>query len=426
MARWSDARGQATSEYVALVALVAVALALAAGLTSGGVGGQVLAGLQRGLCRVAGTPCPRVQPPEADLDPCPVERTTSSESLEGAFEVVKLGRSGALTAVRGSDGRVTVTLAGGSTAGGEVGLGFSFRLGHQHEGKATVGIETGFSSGRSWTLPNAAAAHAFIERHGSKATVGGQAVDVVRSGCSLLCDAIGWHPHAELPSPDETYFDRSAVATLKASLGPGSLHASDGSLLGVRFGRDGSSTWFAQVDATTGAELELGAATLGTTSQRQSVVAFTFDAQRRPVELGLHSVMRIGGVGAARGERGHATATLGAGGARVTEIDATLDLRDPQNRAVAAAFSRALRDPLAVDGLQRRAAAVGDRIARTGVVDRRTYALSSSAFGVGGELTLGAQLGAGFERTREGMRLLAAETRLPGLPFLPRDDCRAA
>jgi hypothetical protein len=31
-----------------------------------------------------------------------------------------------------------------------------------------------------------------------------------------------------------------------------------------------------------------------------------------------------------------------------------------------------------------------------------------------------------FEQTRKGMRLLSAETRLPGLPFLPRDDCRAA
>src|SRR5215218_2029086 len=424
MTRWNDARGQATSEYVALVALVAVVLALAAGLTSGGVGGQVLAGLQRGLCSVAGTACPRTEPPNADLAPCPVERTTSSESLEGAFEVVKLGRSGTLTAVRGSDGRVTVTLARESTAGGEVGLGFALRLGDRYEGRATASIETGFSSGRSWTLPNVAAAHAFIARYGSKATVGGQAVDVVRSGCSLLCDAIGWHPHAELPPADETYLGGSTTGTLKASLGPGSLHATDGSQLGVRFGRDGSSTWLTQVDAAAGAELSLGVAALGATSQRQSVVALTLDPQHRPVELGLHTVARMGEVGAARGESRHATATLGAGDAHVTEIDATLDLHDPRNRAVAATFVRALRDPLAVGELARSAAAVGERIARTGVVDRRTYALSSSASGVGGKLTLGGQLGAGFERTHEGLHLLTAETRLPGLPFLPRDDCR--
>jgi len=428
MTGWSDARGQATSEYVALVALVAVALTLAAGLTSGGVAGHVLAGLQRGLCRVAGTACPRAQQPDADLAPCPVERTTSAESLEGAFEIVKLGGGGTLTAVRRSDGRVVVTLADATTIGGEVGLGLGFALGlgAQRGTKATAGIETGISSGRSWTLPNAAAARAFVDRYASKATIGGKAVDVVRSGCSVLCDAIGWHPHAELPPPDETYLGRSATGTLTASAGPASTHAADASVLGVRLRRDGGSTWFTQLDAAAGAELALGAASLGGSSLRQSVVAFTLDARSRPAELAIHTVVRVGGAAAARVERGSTTASLGAGGARVTELDATLDLHDTRNRAAAAAFAAALRDPLATATLRRRAAAVGERIARTGVIDRRTYALSSSALSLGGRLALGAQLGGGFERTREGMRLLSAETRLPGLPFLPRDDCRVA
>ncbi|HEV7773153.1 MAG TPA: hypothetical protein VGO48_07715 [Conexibacter sp.] len=425
MTGWSDARGQATSEYVALVALVAVALALAAGLTSGGVAGHVLAGLQRGLCRVAGTACQRSQPPDADLAPCPVERTTSGESLEGAFEVVKLGRGGTLTAVRRSDGRVVVTLADATTASGEVGLGFELGLGAQRGGKETAGIETSVSSGRSWTLPNAAAAHAFIDRYGSKATIGGKAVDVVRSGCSVLCDAIGWHPHAELPPPDETYLGRSATGTLTASAGPASTHAGNASVLGVRLRRDGGSTWFTQLDASADAELAFGAASLGASSLHQSVVAFTFDARNRPAELAIHTVIRISGAAVAHGERGRTTASLGAGGARVTELDATLDLHDARNQVAAAAFATALRDPFAVVALRRRAAAVGERIARTGVINRRTYALSSSAFSLGGRLALGAQLGGGFERTREGMRLLTAETRLPGLPFLPRDDCRA-
>ena len=69
MTGWHGTRGQATSEYVALVALVAVVLALAAGLTSGGVAGHVLAGLQRGLCGVAGKACPRSQPLDADPNP---------------------------------------------------------------------------------------------------------------------------------------------------------------------------------------------------------------------------------------------------------------------------------------------------------------------------------------------------------------------
>lgn len=425
MERWRDAGGQATSEYVALVALVAVVLALAAGLTAGGVGGQVLAGLQRGICRIAGTACASPSPPDDDLAPCPVERTAISESLAGAFELVRLGGGGTLTAVRGSDGRVTVTLASATTAGGEVGVEVELGLGNRHGGAAaTAQLEMTGASSRSWTLPNAPAARAFVERYGSKATVAGKAVDLVRSGCSILCDAIGWRPHAELPPPDETSLGRGAAATLTASLGPASLSAADGSLLGAQFRRDGSSTWFVEVETSLGADLGLGAGTAGAGSQRKTVVAYTLDARRRPTELQLHAVATIDGTADVRLGRGRMTAKVGAGGARVTELEATLDLRDARNRAAAAALAAALRDPFAVERLRRSAAAVRERIARTGVVDRRTYALASSTFGLGAELTLGGQLGGGFERTHAGMRLLSAETRLPGLPFLPRDDCR--
>jgi hypothetical protein len=422
MARPGDTSGQAASEYVALVALVAVVLALAAGLTSGGVGGQVLAGLQRGLCRVAGGSCPQSQLPRADLAPCPLERTTSSESLGGAFEVVKLDHGATLSAVRGSDGRVKVTLADATSAGGELGIGLRVGVGRAHGPRATAGLGVSVAGGRSWTLPDAAAARAFVDRYGSKATIGGQAVDLVRSGCSLLCDAIGWRPHAALPPADEWYVDQGAAAQLEASLGDATMRAGIGGLLGASMRSDGSRTWYLQLDASTGASV-VGAAA---GAQATALVSYTLDAQRRPTELVVGTVARGGAGGALAGAHGGSSAAVGAAGALVTEHVATLDLRDPGNRAVAAAFVAALRDPHALVRLRERAAAVRERIARTGVVDRRTYALSSSAYELGARFALGAQLGAGFGRTREGMRLLTAETRLPGLPFLPRDDCRAA
>jgi Flp pilus assembly pilin Flp len=424
MARWREADGQATSEYAALVALVAVVLALAAGLTAGGVAGELLAGLQRGLCRVAGAACARPRPAHDGLAPCPLERTTSGESLHGAFELVRLGGGGTLTAVRTSDGRVTVTLADDATLGGEIGFGYSIAAGRRHGAAATAGIETRVASGRSWTLPDAAAARAFVERYGSKATVGGTAVDFVRSGCSLLCDAIGWRPHAELPPPDEQYLDRSTTGRPAALLGPVSAHASDGRTIGLRLRRDGGVTWFMQLDATLGARLDLGLGMGALEAGQKTVVSYALDARHRPVELGLHRVVTDRAGGAGRAGRGRATAGLGAGAAGVTELDATLDLHDARNRAAAAAFVATLRSRLDPPRLRERAAAVGRRIAATGVVDRRTYAVSSSALALGAALTLGGQLGGGFERTHERMRLLSAETRLPGLPFLPRDDCR--
>lgn len=424
MQRWRGTDGQATSEYVGLVTLVAIVLALAAGLTAGGVGGQVLAGLQRGLCHVARTTCARPRPPGDDLAPCPVERTTSAESLDGAFEFVELGGGGTLTAARTSDGRVTVTLADETRAGAGLGLGFSLGLGRRRAASATGEAEVRLSAGRSWTLPDAAAARAFVARYGSKATLGGKAIDLVRSGCSILCDAVGWRPHAELPPPDEQYLDRGTAASATAQVGPLAAHASGGRLMGMRLRRDGRVTWFTQLDATLGAELGLEPAAVAAERTRATVVSYTLDAQHRPVELVLHKVA-TGGIGAAlRGTPGRATADLGAGTVGVTELDATLDLHDARNRAVAAAFVAALRSPADTRRLRDRTAAVGRRIASTGVVDQRTYALSSSAFSLGATVTLGGRLGGGFQHTAEGMRLLTAETRLPGLPFLPRDDCR--
>jgi len=426
MERWRGIRGQATSEYVALVALVALVLALAAGLTSGGVGSQVLAGFQRGICRVTGTICPAPEPARPDLAPCPLERTSRREALDGAFDVVRVGKSGALTAARTSDGRVTVTLVDGATVG--AGLVFGFELGGDghRELEATAGISAHVESGRSWTLADGAAAHAFIDRYGAKATIGGQAVDLLRSRCSILCDAIGWRPHAKLPPPDERYVGHGAAAKLEASVGPAALKTSAEALLGARQRRDGSTTWFLQLDAGAALDIALGRDLVSPSAQRQAVVSYALDPDGRPTQLAIHAVARNGARVAARAAGGSGRVGGGASGQRVTELDATLDLHDPANAAAAKALIAALSDPLATGRLRRAIAAWHERVARTGSVDRRTYALSSASFSLGAEGGAGPQLGADFQRTHEDMRLLSAETRLPGLPFLPRDDCRVA
>jgi len=410
---------------VALVALVAVVLALAAGLTAGGVGGELLAGLQRGLCRATGVRCPPAQHPRDQLDPCPVERTTSAESLEGAFEVLTLGGGASLSAVRMSDGRVQITLTSGETVGGTVGLGYSIGVGHGRGSTATVDVRRHFAPGRSWTLPSAAAARAFLERYGAKATVGGKAVDLFRSGCSLLCDAIGWRPHAELPPADEVSFERGVSGRFDGALGSAGLETFSDRVMGVRVGRDGSRTLYLDFDGAVGAAL-LSTAGLGVERERQAVAAFTLDARQRLVELSVETVARGAAAGLVQPSVGRAWARAEGGVAFVTESTATLDLRDRRNRAAALALRRTLAGRLAPRQLQRRAAAVGRQIARTGIVDRRTYALTRSDAAFGGTLVLGAQLGGGFERSHEHMRLLSAQTRLPGLPFLPRDDCRSS
>jgi hypothetical protein len=468
MERFRGIEGQASSEYVALIALVATALVLAAGLTSGGVGPRVLAGMQRALCAVAVRDCPRPTPVEADLPPCPLQRSSRIELLSGTLGVVKLGAGGTLSAVRTSDGRVAVTLADDTIAGGELGAGVRLRLGGDPlGGTARAGLVASWTAGRSWTLPDAAAAHAFVVRYGSKATVGGRVVDELRSRCSLLCDALGWRPHPQLPPPDATYEEGGTLATLSAQLGPGGPALADGDastteLLGRRIARDGTTTSYVRLadDARLGLGYE--PATLDLELGGTTVASYTVDPAGRPTTFVLHRTRAIG-VGGALAARAAGTppaapagappgaaarpslraaasegalpgaaarpslrAAASASVARVEETDTTLDLRDPANRAAARGALLALsgREPLRAR--LEHLAALAYRVDGHGEIDRRVYALDRSATGAGAIAALGLELGAGFDRTREGMRLLDAETRLPGLPFLPRDDCRRA
>jgi hypothetical protein len=432
MRRLCSTRGQATTEYVALVALVAVMLALAAGLTSGGIGGQVLAGIQRGLCAVAVAGCPRPEPRRADLAACPVERATRSEDLATTIAVLQLGASGALTAVRLSDGRVTITLTHGSKAGAAAEFGARLRVGARTLGGrvgAVAGV--GWTSGRSWTFTDAAAARRFVATYGRKATIGGRLLDSVRSRCSLLCDALGWEPHAELPVPDEEYAEAGPTVALTAALGlPPSVSAGAHAkaLLGRRERRDGARAWYLRLDGAVTAALGLSNAMLGAgvDSGGEAVASYELDARGRPRELRIMSARAARGDATLTRKVGAGRASLAAGAAAVVEVEATLDLREAANRRAAADLLGALTDPGAAATLPLRARTVGERLARRAQIDRRTFAVTRTGTGFGAGVALGARLDAGVERTTDDLRLLRAETRLPGLPFLPRDDCRPA
>lgn len=425
MRRWREAGGQASSEYVALVALVAVVLMLAAGLTSGGVGGAVLAGVQRGLCQVADVRCPRPERPRDVLDACPLERSVGTEQLGTTIAVVRLGTGGTLTLEHLSDGRTTVTLAYGGDGGLEVGVGARMRLGrHVGGARVTAGAGGAWSSGRSWTFADADAARAFVDRYGRKATIGGQLLDGARSYCSLLCDVIGWRPHAELPEPDETYVEAGAAGRLTASFGlaQGSLGA--GALLGRRLRRDGSSTWYVKLDAEATAGLALPVAGLDAGAQGEVVLGYELDPARRPVALHVSLSGALTAAASARLPAGRAGAHAVHGGGALAELDAELDLRVPANRAVAEALLAALADPAALASVPPLVQGLGARIARSAQLDRRVYVVRRSADGVGASVGLGAKLDGAFDRTTSALELIDAETRLPGLPFLPRDDCR--
>lgn len=427
MARRHGELGQGATEYVALVTLVAIALVLAVGLTSGGVGGHVLAGLQRGLCQLAPVPCPRPQAQPADLAACTLERAASSEELAATIASVRAGRRGTLSIARRSDGRVTVMLAQGGNLAADTGLGAWVRIGARSLGgglRARAGVE--WTSGRSWTLPDEAAARRFVETYGRKATIGGQVLDRVRSRCSLLCDAIGWRPHRQLPPPDATFAEGGPTLSFTKALEVGEAAGHVSGLLGRREHRDGGRTWYMKLEGDARLRLERALTQLDGELGGDVVLAYEIDPDGNPRALHASLAGQLRGRAALARALGPAKAGAELGAGVLAELEASLDLRDPANRAAAAGLLDALTDPRRLLLGPARALELGERFARHGQLDRRLYAPTHGQWGLGAGVARGVKFEAGFNRTTSGLRLLAAETRLPGLPFLPRDDCRAA
>ncbi|MDW5595210.1 hypothetical protein VSS74_12740 [Conexibacter stalactiti] len=446
MGRLRGERGQATNEYVALLALVAIAIAALAGISASGIGSGVLAGLQRGICLVAPGPCPRIVAVRDDLAPCPVSKRTSRERLSETIAIVELGSSGTLRATGHSDGTVTITLADGSEVGATFRFGAHAAAGREvgGGGRGRAGIDWG--SGRSWKLPNEAAAADFVARFGDKATIKGKLVDQVRSRCSLICDALGWRPHEQLPEPDETFEEGGASARLQTGFGlggrPGEMSAKAGAVLGRRIARDGTTTWYVQLSSEAAAQLDLSAGELALAGAGEAVLSYEVGADGEPLSVGVAVVGGVSGNGGADAEaRGRGAAGAGGKGAGraglrslagglgelaggVVDLEAKLDLADPANYAAGRAVLDGLFDPGAYAQMPGRVRALGERIVAGTQIDARLYTQRSSSQKYGADVALGVGIGGAFERSSEQLDLLAAFTRLPGLPFLARDDCR--
>src|SRR5215218_10372844 len=122
--------GQASAEYVALLAVVGVVVAGAAAVGSPpALAARLAAALRHGICRVAGGVCTAGEARLAGLAPCLVHARTDRERLGGRLLVVRLGRGDALLVERRSDGSASVSFTDGATAGGVVGVGLQLPAG---------------------------------------------------------------------------------------------------------------------------------------------------------------------------------------------------------------------------------------------------------------------------------------------------------
>jgi hypothetical protein len=379
----SDATGQTTTEYTALLALVAAALAGAgAAIGLGDVAAAVAGGVRTGICIVAGDVCRASDAAAAGLRPCTVAEHVRGEGLTFTVASVRLGSQDGWTAARRSDGTVLVSQSRERKVGGSIGIGVE---------ATPLGLEIGvggkldylLATGRAWEFPDTASALRFLQSE-----------------------------DRDEAEPAWRFGDAGSVLTGAVEAGAGgialaALDASAGAAAGVRVGR-GLTTYYvrANLDALDGyASIPGLSAGFDGPAARGGIVEVTRDR-------------------AGARELAFRTAEPGARAGRVVETVARLDLRDAGNRAAAEALlERALPWPAAaVDDLR----ALVRRAVTQGIVERAVYDVRDGSDELKLEAKFGLALGIEGSEIEVDRRLVSASAWTHGSRERERVDCDAS
>jgi hypothetical protein len=425
--------GQASVEYVGLLALLVALLTAALAFTGTvpALGRSLVDAVRHGICLVSGNVCTPREAHAAGLAPCPLFRRSQDEQASVSVAIIALARGDAMAIERRSDGTASVSFMDGEKAGvtGSVGLRLSpLRLKAALSG--TAGAQ--FTAGRTWDFPTVAAAEAFVRRYASGQSLGGEARALGRKLCFLCAGWLRGRGRPKLPPPSSRSLEGGLFAEASAALGlqgtagyPLSLDPSIGAVLG-RQTSGPQTTWYVRVDKSLLARLGPILSPLAGGLSTSSVLEVTFD-DGRPVTLAVRAAAAasngawlraatIGGAELADRLRGAVSGARGPAG-RTLEADISLDLRDPANLAAVRAFFAGGAPPPG------ETAALGRRLSSDGAVDVRVFDYDESAFDASGDIGLGPHLGAGYQRTVEVRRLLGAWSRLPGDRVRGREDC---
>ncbi|MEJ7798792.1 MAG: hypothetical protein WKF42_09865 [Solirubrobacteraceae bacterium] len=406
MANHRSQRGQATIDYVALIAVLALLLAGAATAANGGAPGvanAVLGQLRRALCIVTGGTCPAEQ-----RRACVVSSNRDARHVALSITIVRVDEDRYVLRERMSDGTVRLTVAERSGAGVETGVGARARLRRRgrigFEREARGAVQGVFGHGE-----------VHVARDDREAD---EILRAIRRSERLF--GLG------APRPREVFVEGGVRGLGRLGLGGsaagGSLDGVAEAMLGAR--RDERS---GEVTISLGAEGSgwalLNAVTDGWSgaSERQVGFGLTLDRRRRPIELSLNATgtltngsMPSGLTRALRVGSGDKP-NIDMGGRR-WELSARADLRDPD---VAAAWAVFRRHPTSSAALR----ALGTRLREEAYLDVRSYAVRTKSEGFAGSVALGLKLGGEFDRTADRSQLLSAAARPPAGLWERRMDC---
>ena len=381
--------GQATVEYLGVVAVVAALFAAVAvpALAGRDVAGVVVREVRRALCVVSGGEC------YLDRRPCVVASRAVRDEASLDLTIVKLGSRRILMSEQRSDGTVAVTLLGDRQAGLDLTLGGGahLRLGRRMvsvgaQAEATMLATLG--SGSTWVLRDARSADRLVR--------------------SLA------EPGGEMPAPTLAASRRGLAVSLGASAGAVGVQLGADDLFGVATDRaTGRRTFAVRRRNDVAASLSLRGQSAGGALGTDELYTVTVDRDGRPVDLGVMSGRD------ASGEAGALQRAVRR------ESEEHLDLTDPENLAAARDFLREVPSPrprlgraVEVSG------ALRARLDEDGVLDERAYAVSDSSDGVGAETGTGlGHLGADYEHHEQRLRLVAARQRGPDGLWRAREDC---
>jgi Flp pilus assembly pilin Flp len=419
--------GQATLEYAALLALVAVVLGgvgTAAAVT--GLGGTLLEAFRRALCVVTGQECARGRP-----YPCVLASDGRREDASVSVLFVRLGAGGGLVRELRSDGSVAVTVVDELHGGAEAGVGASGGLATGERSFALGGALRAAAlaragRGRTWLLPEPREADALI------AALGDRPERVVTGLPRRLARRLTGRGGREVPPPDESFGEGGPEAVVDARGGTGVsafARAVGGLALGRRTERRaGRTTYYLDLarDLRGGAESLLGD---GSGSAGGHVTAaVTLDPGGRPVRFSLLGAGAVSGrlalPSALRSLWGEPASAGPRAPGRRYELEATLDLEDRESaRAVGALLGSLRRDARGGAAGRAAARALWERLERHGRLDARVYRTASSTTGGGGGVALGPRIGGDLVWGTERSRLTAAFTRAPDGAWERRLDC---
>jgi hypothetical protein len=366
-------RGQASAEYVGVLALAALAFVTAGAVVGlGEIPAAVASTVRTGICIVAGDICRDADARAAGLQPCTVGDRSQGGGTTFSVGWLRVGGADGLLIAQRSDGSVVVTKSKQGRAGVGAGLGFE---------ATPLGIDVGvygsidftIAGGSAWEFPDAAAARRFL--------AGAEDVSPTwRFG------ELGGELGAEV------------AAALKGIRIAG-VHASAGIAAGARHGR-GQTTLYMRGQLDSGAHGWAPQSHTGISGPGGQVMIELTVAGGDVREIAFRSA--AGGVGG-----------------RVIDTVARLDLRDPRNRAAAeSVLVHGVPAPPQLLSLMRYAI-------QHGTVERAVYDVSddSTSFALG--VKLGAALGLEDKDVDVERRLVAASAWIDGSQQRLREDCTA-